>query len=149
MKALTARYVGNPLSLVALLASLSLAGYAVEHLVSSRPVAVAVWFVAAAVLHDVVVLPLYAVADAAAVRASRFGGRPSSGRWLNYLRFPLAISLLLLLVFSPEIFRLSDIYAPTTGLSSKHFFEHWLLITAVLFGVSAVLLALSYRRRRV
>ena len=49
MRRITRWYGANPLHLLTLLACFALAGYAAAQLVSSRPVGVAVWFLAAVI----------------------------------------------------------------------------------------------------
>lgn len=150
MRRLAAAYGAHPLHLLALVACFALAGYAAVRLVDSEPVAVAVWFVGAAVGHDLVLLPLYAVVDTTLVGASRRRAAASMPRvaWLNHLRLPLAVSALLFVVFSPSILRLSDSYVATSGLSAQPYLGRWLLVTAALFGLSAVAYAVRLRRAR-
>ncbi len=143
-------YGASPLHLLSLLASFALAGYAALELFSSEALQVLVWFVGAAVGHDLLLLPLYALVDTTLVRSTR--RRRSAAvtspavPWVNYLRVPLLVSGLLLLVFFPSILRLADGYSTTTGLSSDPYLERWLLISGVLFAVSAVTYALRLRR---
>ena len=60
---------------------------------------------------------------------------------------PAALSLLLLLVWFPLISgQVTARYASATGLSADRFLARWLLLTAVLFGCSAVLFLLRLRR---
>ncbi len=64
-----------------------------------------------------------------------------------YVRVPAALSSLLLLVWFPLITgRVSDRYGSVTGLSPDGFLARWLLLTALLFGGSAVLFVLRVRR---
>lgn len=135
-------YVGHPLHILVLLASLALSGYAALTLFSVRPIAVAVWFVGAAIGHDVVLLPLYSLIDRGLLLRRRTLPSPP---WLNHVRFPAAISLLLLLVFLPQIARLSDDLTPLTALNADRYFVNWLAITGALFLLSA--LAYAYRLR--
>ena len=136
--------VGSPFQLLLLAASFALAGYAGVRLLADDWFAVAVWFVGAALLHDLVLLPLYAVADRAVVRGLDAAGRRE---WAMYVRVPAALSGLLLLVWLPLISgRVDRRYRLGTGLSPDGFLARWLLITAVLFGASALLLALRLRR---
>ncbi|MER6924634.1 hypothetical protein ABT314_37830, partial [Streptomyces spiralis] len=60
--------LGSPLQLVLLACSFALAGYAGVRLFAGDWFGVALWFVGAALLHDLVLLPLYAAADRAALR---------------------------------------------------------------------------------
>ena len=64
-------YGASPLHLLALLASFALAGYAAAQLVPSRPAGVAVWFAGAVVGHDLVLMPLYSIADRSVLAAVR------------------------------------------------------------------------------
>ncbi|MBV8862653.1 MAG: hypothetical protein JO259_12455, partial [Mycobacterium sp.] len=109
----TAFYGSNPLHLLGTVAAWALAGYAVtvlgpQHLWNSAVwwQSIGVWFFAAIIAHDLVMFPLYALADrsitaALATIRGRWAGR--SPRFeqippLNYLRVPtLATGLSLLL----------------------------------------------------
>lgn len=136
--------LGNPLQLLLLACSFALAGYAGVRLLDDDWFGVALWFVGAALLHDLVLLPLYATADRALVGGLRATGR---GAWILYVRVPAALSGLLLLVWFPLISgSVSRRYRSATGLPADGFLARWLLITAVLFGASALLLALRLRR---
>jgi hypothetical protein len=151
MKTFGRRYGAHPLNLLAMLASFAVAGYAAQRLVSSHPIAVIVWFVGAAVIHDLVLLPLYAIADRGlhrrSARKADRADRPVPS-WINYVRVPTAVSGLLLLVYFPSIARLSSGYHATTTLSSEGFLVRWLLITGGLFLLSAVAFAAHLGRRR-
>ena len=71
MRRITRWYGANPLHLLTLLACFALAGYAAAQLVPSRPVGVAVWFIAAVIGHDLVLMPLYSIADRSVLAAVR------------------------------------------------------------------------------
>lgn len=130
--------LGSPLQLLLLACSFALAGYAGVRLFADDWPAVALWFVGSALLHDLVLLPLYALVDRAAVRLAGVAGRRE---WLPYLRAPALLSVLLLLVWFPLISgRTADRYRGAAGLSGDGFLARWLLVTAALFGVSALLL---------
>lgn len=136
--------VGSPLQLLLLACSFALAGYAGVRLLADDWFQVALWFVGAALVHDLVLLPLYAVADRAVVGSLGAAGHRG---WALYVRVPAALSGLLLLVWFPLISgRVADHYASATGLSGEGFLARWLLVTAVLFGGSALLLVLRLRR---
>jgi len=142
-------YGAHPLHLLTLAGSFAVAGYAAVRLISSRPVAVIVWFVVAAVAHDLVLLPLYGIVDWSASRVwRRESPRFPVVAWTNYLRWPAALSGLLLLIWFPSILRLSQIYGVTTDLSAARYLSHWLLITAALFFVSATAFAIRLRQAR-
>jgi hypothetical protein len=136
--------VGSPLQLLLLACSFALAGYAGVRLLADDWFQVALWFVGAALVHDLVLLPLYAVADRLVVRSL---GAAGHREWALYVRVPAALSGLLLLVWFPLISgRVADHYPSATGLSGDGFLARWLLISAVLFGGSALLLASRLRR---
>nr|WP_245239512.1 hypothetical protein [Streptomyces sp. MZ04] len=137
-------YGESPLQLLLLLASFALAGYAGVRLLADDWLAVAAWFVGAALLHDLVLVPLYAIADRGVQRA--LGGRRRD--LINFIRVPAALSLLLLLVWFPLIARTVPRYESATGLPAGVFLGRWLLVTAVLFAGSALCLLLRTSRRR-
>jgi hypothetical protein len=146
VRRLTRWYGANPLHLLALLASFALAGYAAVQLVPSRPVGVAVWFVGAVVGHDLVLMPLYSLADRSVLAAVRHRAPAMPAiPWINYLRVPAGLSALLLLVWFPLIFRLSWHYQYSTNLSPDPFLWHWLAVTGALFLISAAAYALRLR----
>jgi hypothetical protein len=126
--------------------SFALAAYAGVRLLADDWFGVALWFVGVALLHDLVLLPLYTAADRAAVRGL---GAVRRREWVLYVRVPAALSGLLLLVWFPLISgRVERRYRLGTGLPADVFLPRWLLLTAVLFGGSALLLALRLRRLR-
>jgi len=136
--------VGSPLQLLLLAASFALAAYAGVRLLADDWLGVALWFVGAALLHDLVLLPLYATLDRALLR-----GLGTRRAWAGYVRVPAALSALLLLVWFPLISGMVESrYRSATGLPGDVFLGRWLLITAVLFGGSALLLALRLLRSR-
>lgn len=151
MRTFARHYGAHPLNLLAMLASFAVAGYAALQLVGSRPIAVVVWFAGAAVLHDLVLLPLYVIADRGLWwRTRRAGSRRvrSAPAWINYVRVPTAASGILLLVYLPSIARLSSGYNATTALSSGGYFLRWLLVTGVLFLLSTLAFAVRILRQR-
>ncbi|MFD4569837.1 hypothetical protein ACFVXW_39915 [Streptomyces sp. NPDC058251] len=138
------KLLGSPLQLLLLACSFALAGYAGVRLLADDWFGVALWFVGAAVLHDLVLVSLYAGADQVLTRALGAAGRRE---WTLFVRVPAALSGLLLLMWFPLITgQVADEYRSATGLSGHGFLARWLLITAVLFGGSAVLLVLRSRR---
>lgn len=143
----------SPLRLVLLLCSFALTGYAGLRLLSGDWFGIALWFVGAAVLHDLVLLPLYALADRAVAAVLPAPARGTNHAWTNYVRVPAFVSGVLLLVWFPLILgRQERRYENATGLSADVFWPRWLLITAVLFGASALWLVIraairGWRRR--
>lgn len=131
--------LGSPPRLALLLCSFALAAYAGVRLLDGDWRGVVLWIVGAAVLHDLVLLPLYAAADRALLRVCGAAGRRTRAL---YVRVPAALSGLLLLVWFPLIARTRGRrYALATGHTADVFLGRWLLITALLFGGSALLLA--------
>jgi hypothetical protein len=146
VRRITRWYGANPLHLLALLACFALAGYAAAQLVSSRPVAVAIWFIGAVVGHDLVLMPLYSIADRSVLAAVRHRApNLPAVPWINYLRVPAGLSVLLLLVWFPLILRLTTHYQQSTTLSPDPFLWHWLAVTGTLFLLSAAAFALRLR----
>jgi len=146
MRRLLRWYGANPLHLLVLLGSFALAGYAAVLLVSPRPLAVAVWFAGAVVGHDLLLVPLYTLADRSVIAAIRHRGpRLATIAWVNYLRVPAGLSLLLLLVWFPLILRLHTHYQESTTLSPNPYLWHWLAVTGTLFLLSAAAFALRLR----
>jgi hypothetical protein len=146
-------YGASPQHLLLGLCFLALTVYAGLRLLSGDALGVAVWFVGAALVHDLVFLPLYTLAERAlraVPRAARGGRGRTGGRVLiNYVRVPAFLSLLLLLVWYPLILdRVGARYAGDTGLDSGVFLGRWLLITAVLFALSALCLSAAVWRAR-
>jgi hypothetical protein len=141
-------YGASPLHLLALLACFGLAGYAAVRLASSHPVAVAAWFLGAVIGHDLLLMPLYSLADRSAMAALRHREpQLPATPWINYLRVPAALSGLLLLVWFPLILRLRSPYHASTTLSADPYLWHWLAVTGTLFLLSAVAFALRLRRQ--
>ena len=139
-------YGASPLHLLALLACFGLAGYAAARLVSSHPVAVAAWFLGAVIGHDLLLMPLYSLADRSAMAALRHREpQLPAAPWINYVRVPAALSGLLLLVWFPLILRLRSPYHASTTLSADPYVWHWLAVTGTLFLLSAVAFALRLR----
>ncbi|THA47279.1 hypothetical protein [Streptomyces sp. A1136] len=141
-------YGASPLHLLLVLASFALAVYAGLRLFEGDALGVALWFVGAALLHDLVLLPLYATADRAAQLLFRTGTADTRVRAkpsVNYVRVPAFVSGLLLLVWWPLILRRVGGFTAATGLSDDGFLARWLLITAVLFVASAAVLIIRTR----
>ena len=148
MRRLLRWYGASPLHLLALLACFGLAGYAAARLVSSHPLAVVVWFAGAVIGHDLLLMPLYSLADRSALAALRHREpHLPAAPWINYVRVPAALSGLLLLVWFPLILRLRSPYHASTTLSADPYLWHWLAVTGTLFLLSAIAFALRLRRR--
>lgn len=146
------RYGEGPLHLLAQLVAFTLAGYAASRvLVEGGPwAALLLWFVGAALGHDLVLLPLYALADSAGqfrlFRRSRPLPAVAGVALAHYVRVPAALSALLLLVWFPLVLGGRDrAFRDTTGLGTEVYLGRWLAVTAVLFAASALACALRVR----
>ncbi len=152
-------YGANPLHLLALLAAFALAGYAVRAVIAAGQFrGFAIWFAVAIIGHDLLLFPLYSLADLSVQRLLPWKGRraqaspPGPGQVpgppvINYVRIPVAFSLLLLLAFFPLILGLSEPeYHRASGLTTQPYLWRWLAVTGVLFAGSAVIYALRCRR---
>ena len=124
----------DPFRFLVLLGSFALTWYAFRLLRDEPEVpSVLLWFVAAAVAHDAVLLPLYALGDRALTGAFR-GTHPAG---VNHVRLPALGSGLLFLVFCPGILGLGAAdRAAATGQDLEPYLGNWLLVTAVLFVLS-------------
>ena len=154
-------YGSSPLHLLTLLAGFALAGYV---LLTIKPTtlwnpdawwqSILVWFAAAIVAHDLVLFPLYALADRILIAGSHLRPRLEVAvPVLNYVRIPALGAALTLLVFLPGIIEQGRwAYTAATGQTQDVFLGRWLLLTAAMFAVSAVVygirLALSRRAKR-
>jgi MFS family permease len=153
-----ARYGEHPLHLVAHLLGFAIAGYAIVQLLAQKHwVNWAVWFLAAALLHDIVLLPLYSLLDRIGHRVTtpvhvHVGGNPDDPTRVprvNHIRAPALISGVLLLIYFPLILGPADAgYFSATGHHPSGYLRNWLLITVALFAGSALIYAVRVGARR-
>jgi hypothetical protein len=142
-------YGAGPLHLLTMLACFALAGFAVVELLPNNFIGIPVWLVGAVIGHDLILMPLYTLADGSALAVLRH--RPPqlpAVPWINYLRVPAALSGMLLLIWFPLIFRLPTGFPDATTLSLDPYLWHWLAVTGALFLLSAAALALRLRTDR-
>jgi uncharacterized membrane protein YesL len=140
-------YGSYPLHLLTMAAGFALLGYIVA---TVKPMtlwnphswwqSIAVWFAGAVIAHDLLLFPVYALADR--ILWARAGRRPDGPRRLavrNYLRIPALGSGLTLLVFLPGIIgQGASTYLAATGQTQQPFLGRWLLLTAAMFTTSAL-----------
>jgi hypothetical protein len=141
----------GPAHLVAITLGGLVGAYAASKLLAGDPWGVIVWFVAGALLHDLVLVPAYTALDRAARSTTGAAtGRPGVPFWYDHIRVPVLLSGLLLLVFFPLILGIPEKFEGITGTSVDVYLGRYLAIVAGLFAVSTlVLLArLAARRRR-
>lgn len=144
-------YGSHPLHLLTMSAGFALLGYVV---VTAKPStlwkpegawwqSMAVWLAAAFIAHDLVLFPIYSLADRIlGSPAARRHRRPPRVPIRNHLRAPVMGSGLLLLIFFPDIIRQgAPLYLEDTGLTQQPFLGRWLLLTAAMFATSALVYA--------
>jgi hypothetical protein len=143
------RYGSTPLHLLAHLAAFALAAFALAQILrGTGPVNFVAWFIGAALLHDIVFLPLYSLLDRVAGRFHTSVARRAPVPVINHVRAPALISALLLLVYFPLILGAAEpAYLRAAGHHLSGYLRNWLLITAALFLGSALVYALRVRRR--
>jgi hypothetical protein len=147
-------YGAQPLHLLILVAGFALAAYV---LITIGPQAlwnrhtwwqsIAVWFAAAVIVHDLVLFPVYALLDRfASAATARVRLNPPL---LNYLRIPALGAGLTFLVFLPGIIRQgAGTYLAATGQTQEPFLGRWLLLTAAMFAISAVVYGIRLWQRQ-
>jgi hypothetical protein len=146
-------YGAGPIHLLGLLICFAIAAYAVTRVFGEGGwKGVFSWFVICLVIHDLIAWPLYTWADRKVIRwQSRRPGRPPlQVPWINHVRVPTIISGTLLVMFSPLIFRISNLtFESYTGFSENIYLTNWLMVTVILFAGSAVvyLLRLVFGRQ--
>lgn len=128
------RYRSSPLHLLAHLAALALAAWALlQALQLGGWQRIVLWLAGAVVLHDLVLWPAYTLLDRLARR-----GRPVG--WANYVRVPVGISALLLLAFFPVICGKGErTYMRVSGESWDGYAGRWLLVSGLLFLAAGAL----------
>jgi hypothetical protein len=135
-------YGAGPMHLVAAVVGLGVSAWALVTVLGllGRPVNFARWLAGSVVAHDLLFLPLYSAAGAL-VALAVLRGRPSPLRTaaLNHLRVPALLSGLALLVFFPLILsKAPKTFERATGYSPDFYLGRWLVLSAVLFGLSAL-----------
>jgi hypothetical protein len=149
-------YGAHPLHLLTMLSGFALLGYTLVTFTPSQLwnrgtwwQSIAVWFAAAVVGHDLVLFPLYALADR--MLPTRTARNHPKVLLRNHIRVPALGAGLTLLVFLPGIIEQGGpTYEAATGQTQQPFLGRWLLLVAAMFGVSAALYAgrlLATRRR--
>jgi hypothetical protein len=144
-------YGSHPLHLLTLIAGFALLGYV---LATINPQtlwnpnvwwqSIAVWFAAAIVAHDLVLFPIYALADRLLIATRRPAAKIPV---LNYVRVPVLGAGLTFLVFLPGIIKQgAPTFKAATGLTQDVFLGRWLLLTAVMFAISALCYAVRLAR---
>jgi hypothetical protein len=142
------RYGASRRHLLAHVATLAAIAYALVQAFQPRfapkPFNLALWLIAGALLHDLVLLPAYSAVDA--------GLRRVPGRAANFVRVPAMLSGITLLVYAPRILdRQPQNTVRSLGHPPADYLGRWLALTAALFALSglayAVRAARAARRR--
>jgi hypothetical protein len=144
-------YGSHPLHLLTMLSGFALLGYI---LATFKPAtlwnpgtwwqSIVVWLAGAVIAHDLLLFPLYALADR--VLSARMGRRATPGQEnrpkvsaRNHIRVPALGAGLTLLIFLPDIVEQgAPAYHAATGQTQQPFLGRWLLLTAAMFALSAV-----------
>ncbi|MDG4772864.1 hypothetical protein [Solwaraspora sp. WMMD792] len=152
---------GAPLwHLLVLVGCFAVTGWVVLRLADeTTAVRMLIWFVAAVIVHDLVMWPVYAAADRALLTATRSttatqaatgnGSRPARLSVVNHVRVPALGSALLFVVYLPGILQLGGgTFTAATGLTQQPYLTRWLLASAAMFAVSGLWLAVRLYRVR-
>jgi hypothetical protein len=146
------RYGATPLHLAAHLLAFAIAAFALDQIVSAGDVKeLLVWYLGMIVGHDLIFVPAYSGLDrlARAGLARLPARRLASVPVINHVRAPALISGLLLLIYAPLITGHTDAaYVGLSGHHLQHYLRNWLLISAALFGGSALIYLLRVGRAR-
>ncbi len=148
-------YGAGPAHLLVAIASFAAAAWALSHALDATAAKtnLVLWLAGAIVAHDLLFFPLYSALGKLAGGALDVpGDRPSSRlriAALNHLRVPALLSGLALLVWFPLVLGVKEsTFMRLSGLSTDVYMRRWLLLCLVLFGGSALLLALRARGLR-
>ena len=142
-------YGESPLHLLAQLVAFAIAIYAFKQIIDVRSTdntSLAIWFIAGALLHDLIFVPIYLSLDL----VMRLGIQDHALRHLrvvNHVRVPVVISgVLLLTTFSLILSKNDATFVRTAGVQPPDYLGRWLLITAGLFLLSGVIYAVRVGR---
>ncbi len=141
-------YGESPLHLLAQLVAFAIAIYAFKQVLdvaSTDKLNLAIWFVAGALLHDIVFVPIYLILDLIArVGIQDHALRPV--RLINHIRVPVAISAVTFITtFSLILGKNRDTFSRTAGVEQPDYVGRWLLICVIAFAASAVVYGVRVR----
>lgn len=146
-RAAKAFYGASPWHLPLLLGCFAVAGYAVTRVLDD-PLALLMlaWFVGAVIGHDLILFPVYALADLSLAGALRAGKMPPRVPPVNHIRVPVLATALTFALFFPGIIRQgAETYTAATGLTQEPFLTRWLLLVGAMFATSALAYAIRVR----
>ncbi len=146
-------YGASPLHLVAFAAAIAVTGLAVKGWLDEPAISIKyilIWFVGAIIAHDMIFLPLYSALDRLALAISRrrhgrtevprdgASGPARSPGWV-YVRVPLILSGMLLLVFGAEILREGNAtFHVASGHTQDSYLSRYLIVVGALFLLSGL-----------
>jgi len=112
---------------------------------------IVVWFAVAVIGHDLILFPLYTLADRLLPRQRGPHKDPGTSPQLsrrvpltNYVRMPTLAAGLLLMLFLPGIIQQgAPTYQAATGLTQAPYLSRWLLLTATFYLASAICYAVK------
>ena len=149
-------YGSHPLHLIGHLVMFFVAGWAINQILGGgNAINWLAWFIGAALLHDLVLLPVYSLVDRGlergthrrSLRAAHADREPSRSP-VNYIRVPAAIAGILLLVYFPVILGYSSTnFRNDTGHALTGSARNWLLVSAGLFICSGLVYLVRVLRR--
>ncbi len=149
-------YGSHPLHLIGHLVLFFVAGWAINQILGGgNAINWLAWFIGAALLHDLVLLPIYSLVDRGLERGAHripdarpYPARQVSRGLVNYIRVPAAIAGILLLVYYPVILGYSSTnYRNDTGHALTGSTRNWLLVSAGLFICSGLVYLVRIIRR--
>lgn len=144
MSRIAKHYGAHPVHLLTMLCGFALLGYILVTFKLTtlwNPDAwwqsIAVWFAAAVIGHDLILFPIYALADQILYRRAPKPRPKVAAR--NHIRIPAMGAALTLLIFLPGIIEQGAAsYQAATGQTQQPFLGRWLLLTAAMFAVSTL-----------
>ena len=144
----TRLYGASPLHLLAISFGFALAGYVASILIkASHPIEILEWIAGAIIAHDLILFPIYTAADRLLTAIGARPRRPPLVPWLNHVRAPVVISGILLLMFFPLVFNLSETdYYRAQGLTTSVYLQRWTIVAGSLFAISALIYAARLAR---
>lgn len=145
LKTAKAFYGASPWHLAALLGCFAVAGYAVTRVLDDQLALVMLaWFVGAVIGHDLILFPVYALADLSLAGVLRDGNARVPR--VNHIRVPVLATALTFVLFFPGIIRQGgETYTAATGLTQEPFLARWLVLVGLMFATSALVYAIRVR----
>lgn len=139
-------YGDGPLHLAGHLGFVAIVAYVAVQLADARSaLTILLWVVGAALVHDLLLVPVYAAADAVLRRAPGRRTLP----FVNHVRFVAVVSGALFLAWFPVLLGKSDATIErNAGLQADGYLGRWLAVTAALAAASALAYALRAARAR-